>query len=238
MIAPNINWTAYVDLAEDAANIDPPKSPKLKTKSEWRYLGKSQPHLDQLSKATGTADFGKDTRLQGMLFATIRMTPSFGVRIDEIEATNAKSMPGVKKIVSWDDGFGVIATNTWLAKQAAEAEEVTWSKGNAPENTEAAFAIMQASFKGSPNVEIRNQGDIEDALSNGKIIARTYHAPFLTHASIEPMNGTALFQDGKLDLWAGNQAPHLLRDACAHALDMSKHNVNLHTPSMDGLSDM
>ena len=97
MIAPNINWTAYVDLAEDAANIDPPKSPKLKTKSEWRYLGKSQPRLDQLSKATGTAEFGIDTRLEGMLFATIRMTPSFGGAIDVIDATSAKSMPGVKK---------------------------------------------------------------------------------------------------------------------------------------------
>ena len=99
MIAPNNNWIAYVDLAEDAANIDPPKSPKLKTKSEWRYLGKSQPRLDQLSKATGTADFGIDKPFKGILFTTIRMTPSFGGSIDEIEATKAKSMPGVKKIV-------------------------------------------------------------------------------------------------------------------------------------------
>ena len=173
-----------------------------------------------------------------MLFATIRMTPSFGGAIDEIDATTAKSMPGVKKIVLWDDGFGVIATNTWLAKQAAEAEEVTWSKGNAPENTEAAFAIMEASFEGSPNVELRNQGDIKHALSTGKIIARPYHAPFLAHAMMEPMNGTALFLGGKLDLWAGNQAPLLIRDACAYALDISKDDVNLHTPSMDGLSDM
>ena len=105
-----------------------------------------------------------------MLFATIRMTPRFGGAIDEIDATTAKSMPSVKKIVLWDDGFGVIATNTWLAMQAADAVDVTWSKGNALENTEAVFAIIEASFEDSPNVELRNQGDIEDALSTGTII--------------------------------------------------------------------
>ena len=105
-------------------------------------------------------------------------------------------MPAVKKIVLWDDGFGVTATNTWLERRAADAVEVTWSKGNAPENTEAVFAIIEASFEDSPNVELRNQGDIEDALSTRKIRDRTYHAPFLAHATMEPMNGTALFKDG------------------------------------------
>ena len=93
---------------------------------------------------------------------------------------------------------------------------------------------MEASFADSPNVELRNKGDIEDALSTEKVIERTYHAPFLAHATMEPMNGTALFQDGKLYVWAGNQVPVLIHDACADAFDISKDDVNLHTPSMGG----
>ena len=69
----------------------------------------------------------------------------------------------------------------------AKAVEVTWSKGNAPENTDAVFAMLDSSFEDLPNVELRNQGDIEDALSTEKIIERTYHAPFLAHATMEPM---------------------------------------------------
>mgnify|MGYP005714354787 CR=1 FL=1 len=88
-----------------------------------------------------------------MLFVTIRMTPNFGGAIDEIDLTTAKNMPGVQKNVLWDDRFGFIATNTWFAIQAAESVEVTWSKGNPPQNTEAVFAIIEASFEGSPNVE-------------------------------------------------------------------------------------
>ena len=99
VITPNNERIAYADLTEEATNIDPPKSLKLKPRSEWRYLGKSQPRLDQLSKATRTAEFGIDTRFKGMLFATIRMTPTFGCAIDEIDPTAAKNMLGVKKIV-------------------------------------------------------------------------------------------------------------------------------------------
>jgi isoquinoline 1-oxidoreductase beta subunit len=234
VISPDNSQIPYADLAEDAAQIDPPKSPRLKPSSEWRYLGKSQPRLDQDAKVTGTAEFGIDKRLDGLLFATIHMTPHFGGAIEKIDITTAETMAGVKKIVVWEDGFGVIATNTWLAMQASDAVEVIWSKGSAPDDTEAVFHAIEAAFNDKANVEMRNQGDVDKALSSGEVIERSYRAPFLAHATMEPMNATALFQNNRLDIWTGNQSPVLIRDACADALGLKKDQVVVHTPFMGG----
>ena len=98
VLTPNNERIAYADLAENAASIAPSKSPKLKPAYEWLYLGKSQPRLDHFPNATGTAECGMDTRVEAMLFATIRMTPRFSGTTGEIYVTTAKAMAGVKKM--------------------------------------------------------------------------------------------------------------------------------------------
>ena len=227
VITPDNSQIPYAELAEDAAHIVPPKSPRLKPSSEWRYLGKSQPRLDQDAKVTGTAEFGIDKRLDGLLFATIRMTPRFGGAIEKIDITTAETMAGVKKIVAWEDGFGVIATNTWLAMQASEAAEVTWSKGNAPEDTEAVFHAIEAAFNDKANVEMRNQGKVDEALSSGEVIEQAT-APHFWRMPMEPMNATALFQDNRLDM-DRKSVPCFDTDACANSLGLKKDQVVVHT---------
>jgi isoquinoline 1-oxidoreductase beta subunit len=234
VIAPNNSRISYADLAEDAALLEPPQKPQLKTPSQWRYLGKSQPRLDQVPKATGTAIYGIDVRVPDMLFATIRMSPRFGAGIDTIDTSEAEKMTGVEKVVIWENGFGVIASNTWLAFRAAEAVEVEWGPTTYPTDTQAVFRSIEAGFEDKPNVALQDQGDVEAVLKGDDVIDLEYRAPFLAHATMEPMNATAFYTKDHLELWVGNQAPILIRDFCADAVGLDKDQVTLNTTLMGG----
>ncbi len=125
VIAPDGTRIPYTDLAVEAAGIDPPDV-ELRPSSQWKYIGKAIPHLDMVAKATGTAGFGVDVRLQGMKFAAIRQSPHFGAGKTAFDTTAAMGMTGVEKVVDLGDAIAVVATNTWLAQQAVDAIDVTW----------------------------------------------------------------------------------------------------------------
>ena len=231
VIAPDGTRLSYVDLAAAAAGIDPPRV-SLRPKSEWRFLGKSMPRLDMVGKATGTAQFAIDTRLPGMKFATVRMNPRrAGMR--SFDATRAEAMAGVEKVVDLGSGIGVIARNTWLAIQAADAVDIDWEPAAYPETTEALFDDIAAAFDDEPNSMARDDGDVEAAEGDTEITAE-YRVPYLAHATMEPMNATALLEDGRLTIWCGNQAPKIAQDAAAGAAGLMPEDVTVHTTYMGG----
>ena len=221
---------AYAALAEDAARLAPPDAPRLKRPSEWRLLGKSQPRLDQEPKATGTATFGLDVRLPGMRFATVKMSPRLGGAMVSFDATAAEAMPGVERVVDLGGGFAVVASNTWLAIQAAEAVDVVWAEAPYPATTQAIFAAVDAGFEAKPNITAREAGDVTGPLD----FTADYRAPYLAHATMEPMNATALYSGDALEIWAGNQAPIMLQKDAAKAVGLDPEAVTLHTTLMGG----
>ncbi len=223
----------YADLAEDAAKIEPPKSPRLKDPADWSILGKSQIRLDQPAKATGTATFAIDVRRPDMRFATVKMSPRLGGGMVSFDASEAETMPGVEKVVDLGDGFAVVATNTWLAMQAAEAVTVEWGAAPYPAETDAIFARIEEAFADKPNIVPRDEGDVM-AEGPGDMIEAEYRVPYLAHATMEPMNSTALFTGDGLELWSGNQAPIMLQKAAAEAVGLDQDAVTLHTTIMGG----
>ena len=146
VVAPDGTRLPYADLAAEAATLEPEQAPRLKAPSEWRYLGKSQPRKDQPLKATGTAGFGIDTRLPGMKFASVRMSPRLGGGMTSFDASEAEAMPGVEKVVDLGNGVAVIASNTWLAIEAVNAIDVTWGDAPYPHENEAIFDKIEAAF--------------------------------------------------------------------------------------------
>ncbi len=225
---------AYAEVARDAARRTPPSNPKLKTQDEFKLIGTPQQRLDIPDKTRGTATFGIDTVLPDMLFATVVQSPVFGGRVKSVDSTAAMALPGVKKVVDLGDAVGVIGETYYHAHKAAAALAIVWDdQGHGGLSTASVSAdYLKALETGKPYVK-RNDGDVDAALKNGQVIEATYETPLLAHAPMEPMNTTALFKDGKFEIWSPNQSPTVVRWAALKANDKAK-DVVIHTTIMGG----
>jgi isoquinoline 1-oxidoreductase beta subunit len=225
----------YTELAQAAAAIEPPANPDLKPASQWKLLGKSLPRVDMVAKCTGTAAFAIDTRLPGMRYATIRKNPRLGGAMNGFDATRAKAMPGVEKVIAFEDGVAVVASNTWYAFKAAATIEFDWGAAPYPDSTEAMEAkITESMDKGYQDSRFRKDGDVAEALRDGADVEAEYRAPFLAHATMEPMNATAWLRDGRLDIWAGSQAPTQAKTDGRNLTGLEDENIHVHTTFMGG----
>ena len=235
VIAADGTKLSYRELARDAAEIEPLRDPPLKDPATWRYLGTSLPRLDMEAKIAGSARFGIDVRLDGMLYAAVRANPRLGGEMKSFDATAARDMPGVRKIVDLGDGVGVIATNTWRAFTAVDAVEIVWGDAPYPPDSAGIFDEIAKAFDSRPNATLRDDGNVDKAIAGAAgVIEAEYRVPYLAHATMEPMNATALLKDGRLQLWTGNQAPTILRGQAATIAGLDEADVLVHTPYMGG----
>src|SRR5262249_34192358 len=145
VITPDGQSLSYASLAAIAARIDPPANVKLKPESEWRYLGKKMPRIDIVAKSTGTAVFGIDLGMPGMVYATVRTNPRLGGGMKGYNADAAAKAKGVLKIEPISNGVGVIADNTWRAFRAANLIEFDWGAAPYPPTSAAMFETVAAS---------------------------------------------------------------------------------------------
>ena len=233
VIAPDGTRLSYSDLAAEAALIDPIEA-ELRDPSEWRLLGQTLPRVDMAAKVTGTAQFGIDLRLPGMKFATVRINPQLGGGMTGFDGTAALKMPGVEKVIDLGTGIAVVASNTWLAMQAADAVVIDWQDATIPTDTAGIFSAIEAAFDGSANSTMRDDGDADTLPAGATEVTAQYRLPYLAHATMEPMNATALYSGDRMEIWSGNQAPLFTRRACAEAVDLDPEAVEVHTPWMGG----
>ncbi|AXX97463.1 xanthine dehydrogenase family protein molybdopterin-binding subunit [Profundibacter amoris] len=225
---------AYADLAEAAAKITPPRDVTLRPASQWKYLGRDMPRVDMVAKSTGTAQYGADVRLEGMKFATVRINPRLGAGMKSYDASTAERMAGVQRVIDLGNGIAVVASNTWLAFQAADAVQIDWEEAPYPATTDGLFAAIEASLDEAPNSTLRDDGDTSVTPEGAIEISAEYRVPYLAHATMEPMNATALFTGDALEIWCGNQAPLVLADKAADAAGLSADQVTVHTLFMGG----
>ena len=234
VIAPDGSKLSYIDLAKAAASIEPAKDVALRPSSEWKYLGRDMPRVDMVAKSTGTAEYGADIRLEGMKFATVRINPRLGAGMKSFDASKAKTMAGVDQIIDLGNGIAVVANNTWLAMQAADAVQIEWEPASYPATTDAMMQMIEASLGDSPNSTLRNDGDADVMPDGATEISAQYRVPYLAHATMEPMNATALFTGDALEIWCGNQAPLVLQGKAADTVGLKDAQVTIHTPFLGG----
>ena len=207
VLSPDGTRIPYADLAVDAAGIDLQEEPILKSRESWRLLGRSLPRTDMLAKVTGTETYAIDLRLPGMRYSTVRTNPRLGGDMLSYDASAAEAMPRVERIIPLPNGVAVVATNTWAAMQAADAITFDWGPAPYPATSAEIADTLRASFtedrKDSTN---RDDGDVDAVLTTDDWQAE-YTAPYLAHATMEPMSGAAWLRDGQLTVWAGNQIP-------------------------------
>lgn len=238
---------AYAELVEKASKLPVPdlETVKLKNPDNFRYIGKSIPRVDSPSKVDGTAQFGLDVRVPGMLYAVVARCPVFEGKAKHFDATKAKALPGVRAVVEIPavvdgshsaGGIAVVADNTWAAIRGRQALEIEWDNGpHAGESSESLSAQLQ-SLTAKPAKLVRETGNVEAALSHegpAKIEA-AYELPFLAHATMEPMNCTADVRTDHAEVWAPTQGPVWIRDLVAQVSGLPKESVVVHTTLMGG----
>ena len=239
----------FGELAADAAALPAPAPDtlKLKSPSEFRYIGKGTISIVDLNDiTTGKATYGQDVRLPGMLYASIERTPVVGGKVASLDDSAALKVPGVVKVVKIDGtpapaafaplaGVAVIAKSTWAAMKGREALKITWDDGpNGTFDSVSYKAMLEENVRKPGRLE-RSEGDADAALkSAAKVVTAEYYSPHLAHATMEPPAATARITDGKLEIWTSVQSPGGARDDIAKRLGFDQKNVVLHCTLLGG----
>jgi len=197
----------FGQLAAAAAKLPPPKSPKLKAKSELRYIGKSMKRLDTPAKVDGSAKYGIDVTVPGMLVAQVAHCPIFGGKLAKVDATKAKKVPGVRHVVEIPTGVAVVADHFWAAQKGRDALDIKWDDGGHGKLDDAKILALCKQHVGKGK-EAHKSGDVNKALAGARTkLTATYHVPFLAHAPMEPLNCTAHVEADKCTVWVSTQSP-------------------------------
>ncbi len=229
---------AYGDLAAAAATKPVPDKPSLKTPAQFRLLGKEHPGVDVDAIVTGKAVYGADVRLPGMLYAVVERSPVHGGSLKSYDDTAALKINGVRKVVTVPAvggstnvhaGVAVIADSTWSAMQGRDALEIEWDAGpHGSENSAAHSKKMHELTSRPGQITVNRLGDPDKVLAAADdVLSATYEVPFLSHATMEPMNCTAAVEGDRCRIWAPTQFPNWAARATSEALKIPAANVSV-----------
>jgi isoquinoline 1-oxidoreductase beta subunit len=238
----------YGELAAAAAKLPVPDKSTLqfKPESEYRYINRNVPVVDQQDLCEGKGTFGIDAKMPGMLVASVEHCPVYGGKVASFDAAEAKKVAGVRDVVTIDPfkpphnfqplgGIAVIADHTWAALQGRKKLKVEWDLGpNASYDSDRyRDHLLEAARK--PGKVVRNQGDVDKGFAAA---ARTHEAsystPLLSHAPMEPPAAVAEFKDGKVVCHAATQNPQAVQETVAGALGIDKKDVTCHVTLLGG----
>jgi isoquinoline 1-oxidoreductase beta subunit len=234
VVAPDGRSATYGELAAAAGRLEPVEM-ALPPLGPGVYVGKGIQRPDSGPKAGGLARYGIDTREPGQLYAAIRHSPRIGGAL--VHATIKAGLPGVRGVVEGSDYVAVVAESFQLARSGLETADIAWDDSKALRlSSRDVFSAYRAALdKGTdyaPRWVIDSAGSAAGA--SGRKVAATYEVPFLAHATMEPMNATALVTDTTCKLWAGHQSGSLVRMIAAGAANVSSDAVEVVTPYLGG----
>jgi isoquinoline 1-oxidoreductase beta subunit len=222
-------------LAETAAKLPVPEQVTLKPPSEFTLVGKPAKRLDTPSKLDGSAVYGIDVKLPGMLHGAIAQCPTLGGKLAAFDAAAAEAMPGVKKVVGTGNGVVVVADHYWQARKALEAVKITWDPGVNAALSSAAIRSRLRTAARRPGREVRKDGDAGAAIKGAaKVVRATYELPLLAHATLEPQCCTADARADGLDLYAPTQTQTVAQGTAAAVAGLKPEQVRIHTTLLGG----
>ena len=239
---------SYGELASAAAKLPVPKKEeiKLKARSDWRYIGKPAPTYDLKDMVSGKASYGQDTRIEGMLYASVLHPPVYGSAARSVDDSATRKVSGVKQTATLEPfkppvnmqalgGVAVIADSTYAAFQGKKKLKVEWTKSEHGVWTSDAFRKDLEATARKPCKVVRENGDVDQAFAaGGKIVEAEYYAPMLAHAAMEPPAALADYRDGKVQAWAPTQNPQGAQEAIAAAVGAKKEDVTVHVTLLGG----
>ena len=225
----------YGDLAVRAAAQPVPQNVLLKDPRDFRIIGRTLPRTDTPSKVDGSAVYGIDVKVPGMLYAAVSRCPVFGGKMKSFEGTKAKASPGVKAVVPISNGVAVVADSTWHAFKGREALTVEWNEGPGAAESSASCARQMADLAGKPGRPVRTEGDAAAALAKAaKKLEAVYELPFQAHATMEPQNATAFVQKDRCEVWAPFQTPSWALEDIARTSGLPQSAITLRITHLGG----
>jgi isoquinoline 1-oxidoreductase subunit beta len=226
---------SYGSLATAATALPVPSDIPLKPKSEFSLIGKPTKRVDTPAKTNGSAQFGLDVHLPGMLIAVVARAPVFGGTLRSFDSADTLKVPGVKAAVQIPAGVAVIAENFWAANMGREKLKLNWDDGpNAKLTTSQMLQDFSAQSE-KPGAIARKVGDPAAALASAaKKISATYDVPYLAHACMEPMNCVVDLRADRCEIWTGTQFQTVDRARAAEVAGLPAEKVQIHTTFLGG----
>jgi len=224
----------YGSLAADAATMPTPTDVALKNPSAFKLIGTRTPRTDIKQKVNGSAIYGLDVKIPGMKIASIERPPSIGGKVKSFDASKALKVKGVHQVVQVPSGIAVVADHTYAAMQGRKALHVVWDLGPNKTVSSASIHAAQLALTKTPGIVQKKVGDSTTALNGVQVITATYEAPYLAHATMEPMNATAHVTATTCEVWAPNQVPRRAQATAAKIAGLPVSAVTVHSTFIGG----
>ena len=231
--SPSGRTTSYGKVADAASKLEAPKDVQLKDPKDWTIAGKPVKRLDTAEKLNGSQIYSIDVKRPGMLNAAIKACPVFGGKLKSFDAAQVEGMPGVKKVVAvGDNAVAVVADTWWRAKTALDALPIEWDGGpNAALSSEGIDKMLKEGLTAEQAFVGNQAGDVKTAIASAaKKVEADYGFPYQHHATMEPMNATALWTNEKCEVWTATQNAEaaLATAVAASGLPIDKCDVYRH----------
>ncbi|MES2703889.1 MAG: molybdopterin cofactor-binding domain-containing protein [Bacteroidota bacterium] len=234
----------YGELAAEAAKLETPKEVKLKKRSEYKLIGKPLHRQDTPLKTNGTAIFGLDKKIPGMLYAAVERNPRLRGTVKSFDDTATRKVPGVTNVFkvrmavfsTYREGVAVVANSTWAAMQGKKALKVEWDDtGFEHLDTVEIFRRQELELGTKEGLSFRKVGDPDTIIQKaGKTIDVVYQTPYQSHSCMEPLNCIAHYQGDKLEIWGPTQAPDWVQDHLSKEMGIAKDNVIVNLTFLGG----
>lgn len=246
----------FAQLVDVASRLSVPANPPLKNPATFTLIGHATRRTDTAAKVTGSAKFGIDTHVPGMLIASMERCPAYGGSPRRFNADELKSLPGVRGVYEIPaihlthqfgetsgpgsrnyscSGVAIVADSTWATMQARKRLQVEWNEPAVVRESTETLREKMVELVGKPAAVIRNDGNFDQAHAGAaKTVEANYEIPFLAHATMEPVNCTAHFRGGECELWAPTQIPDAAAASVAQALGIPKDHVKVHVTLIGG----
>ncbi|MCF0058650.1 xanthine dehydrogenase family protein molybdopterin-binding subunit [Dyadobacter sp. CY356] len=225
----------YGELAGDASKISIPKEIKLKDEKNFTLIGQSVRNVDNQNIITGKPLFGLDFYREGMLFALIQRPKAFGLKLKSVDSTEAKKMPGIVDVVTFENSVAVVGKSTWQVKKARELVKIEYEKEFDLESSADHNRIFKQLLDGGEATVRRKNGDVDSAFKNAaKIVTAEYQCPFLPHSPLEPMNFFAHVREDGVELVGPTQTPDRARTEAAKITGFPPEKVTVEITRQGG----
>jgi isoquinoline 1-oxidoreductase beta subunit len=226
----------YGELAAEAAKVKLAKEPAIKTPAQFTFLPRPIPRLDLVRKTDGSAKFGIDAQVPGMVFASINACPVRGGKLKSVDETVLSDVPGIVRVVKLEDAVAVVATDSfWRAKRALSRLQPEWDVGAAGQADSEQLSKEFRAALTDRMVVARNDGNVDKAMSGApKTLEAIYETPYLSHSPLEPLNATVNLQPDRLDVWVGTQDAEAALGAAASASGLKPEQVHIHNAFLGG----
>jgi isoquinoline 1-oxidoreductase subunit beta len=226
----------FGELAAAATKITLAAEPVIKTPSQFTFVPRALPRVDVAHKTDGSAKFGIDAQVPGMVFASITACPVPGGKLKSVDESVLAGVPGIVQVVKLENAVAVVATDTfWRAKRALSRLHPEWDIGKAGTVDSDQLSKTYRAALNQPMLTARNDGNVDQAVSSPtKTFEAIYETPYLSHSPMEPMNATVNLQSDRLDVWVGTQDAEAALEAAARASGLKPEQVYIHNAFLGG----